>query len=114
MTLSEKQRLFCKLIGQLITWSFDNGYEFTFGEAQRSALQAAANAQTGAGIARSNHLVRLAVDLNLFVNGEYRSDSEAYRPVGDHWKSLNPLCRWGGDFSRPDGNHFSLEHEGVR
>ena len=114
MTLSEKQRLFTKLVGELITWSYANGYELTFGEAQRGKLQAEANAAQGIGIASSNHLRRLAVDLNLFINGEYRVDSEAYKPLGDYWKSLGPLCRWGGDFSRPDGNHFSFEHEGVR
>lgn len=114
MTLSEKQRLFVKLIGKLIDWSYDNDYELTFGEALRTQEQAASNAATGKGIANSNHLIRLALDLNLFVNGKYRTDTEAYRAVGEYWTSLDPLCCWGGVFSKPDGNHFSLEHEGVR
>ena len=114
MTLSEKQRLFTKLVGQLITWSYANGYELTFGEALRTPEQAAANAASGKGIARSNHLIRLAVDLNLFIAGVYRTDSGAYEGLGSYWKSLDPLCCWGGDFSKPDGNHFSLENEGVR
>ena len=115
MTLGEKQRLFTKLVGQLIQWSYEHGYELTFGEALRTQEQAAANAASGKGIARSNHLIRLAIDLNLFVNGEYRTSTEDYRPLGEYWKSLDPLCRWGGDFTtRPDGNHFSLEHEGVK
>lgn len=114
MTLGEKQRLFTKLVAKLILWSYENGYELTFGETLRTAQQAAENAQTGAGIKRSLHLVRLAVDLNLFRDGRYRTDSEDYKALGDYWKSLDPLCRWGGDFSKPDGNHFSLEHEGVR
>lgn len=114
MTLSQKQRLFTKLVGQLILWSYTNGYELTFGETVRTQAQADANASSGKGLARSNHLIRLAVDLNLFINGEYRTDSESYKGLGNYWKSLDPLCRWGGDFSKPDGNHFSLEHEGVR
>lgn len=114
MTLSEKQRLFVKLIGQLIDWSYSNGYELTFGEAVRTPLQAQANAAQGSGISNSNHLIRLAIDLNLFSNGEYRAGTEDYKPLGDYWRSLNPLCAWGGDFSKPDGNHFSLEHNGVR
>ncbi|HBJ0947911.1 TPA: M15 family metallopeptidase, partial [Escherichia coli] len=32
---------------------------------------------------------------------------------GEYWESLGGS--WGGRFkSRPDGNHFSLEHNGVR
>lgn len=119
MTLSQKQRLFCKFVGELITWGYEHGYEFTFGDAYRSPEAAAAMAAQGKGITRSLHTLRLAVDLNLFISGEYRSDTEAYRPLGDFWKSLSQpeldiRCTWGGDFSRPDGNHFSLEHEGVR
>lgn len=112
MTLGQKQRLFTKLVGQLITWSYTNGFELTFSETYRTPEQAAANAAAGKGISRSLHLVRLAVDLNLFVNGEYRTGSEDHRPLGEFWVSLHPLCRWGGNFSRPDGNHYSLEHEG--
>ena len=114
MTLGQKQRLFTKLVGQLISWSYEHGYELTLGDAYRTPEEAAANAASGKGIANSNHTRRLAIDLNLFLNGEYRSDSEAYKPLGEYWCSLDPLCRWGGDFTRPDGNHFSLEHEGVR
>lgn len=31
MTLGQKQRLFTELVGKLITWSYQNGYELTFG-----------------------------------------------------------------------------------
>ena len=114
MTLSQKQRLFTQLVGRLITWSYEHGYELTFGDAHRTPQAAAANAASGAGISNSNHTRRLAVDLNLFINGEYRTSSEDHRPLGEYWVSLHPLCRWGGHFTRPDGNHYSLEHEGVR
>lgn len=114
MTLSEKQRLFCRLTAQLITWSYANGYELTFGEAYRTQLQAEDNAKKGIGLAKSNHCIRLAIDLNLFLDGKYRTDSAAYKALGDYWRTLNPLCRWGGDFKKPDGCHFSLEHNGVR
>ena len=115
MTLGEKQRLFMRLLGQLLVWAYKQGYELTGGELERKAAQAAANAASGAGIANSLHLYRLAIDMNLFISGVYQTDSRAYKPLGDYWKSLHPLCRWGGDFvTRPDGNHFSIEHEGVR
>ncbi|MGP1206079.1 M15 family metallopeptidase [Serratia sp. CY47279] len=113
MTLSEKQQLFTKLIAQLILWADEKGYHLTFGEAYRTPEQAALNAKKGSGISNSLHTKRLAVDLNLFINGQYQTNSAAYLPLGEYWESIGGS--WGGRFrDRPDGNHFSLEHEGVR
>lgn len=115
MTLGEQQRLFVKLTGQLIAWTYANGLELTFGEAYRTPEQAALNAANGSGIANSLHTSRLAIDLQLFKNGAYIQKSELYEPLGTYWKKLHPLCRWGGDFaSLPDGNHFSMEWQGRR
>ena len=66
MTLSEKQRLFTRLVGKLIEFSYEAGYELTFSEAYRTPEQAALNAKKGSGIANSLHTQRLAVYLNLF------------------------------------------------
>jgi hypothetical protein len=114
MTLGDKQRRFTELIGRLIQWAYANGFELTFGEAYRTPEQAALNAQKGSGIANSLHTQRLAVDINLFLGGVYQTATDAYKPLGEHWESLHVLARWGGRFSKPDGNHFSLEHEGVK
>jgi len=109
MTLSEKQQLFT----QLIEWAGLRGYRLTFGETYRTPQQAALNAKSGAGISNSLHTLRLAVDLNLFINGEYKTKTEDYLPLGEYWESLGGT--WGGRFkTRPDGNHFSLEHNGVK
>lgn len=112
MSLSEKQQKFTLMIGKLIEWAEQNGYGLTFGEAYRTPEQAQLNAKSGKGIANSLHTQRLAVDFNLFVNGQYQTDSAAYKPLGEFWESLGGA--WGGRFSRPDGNHFSLEHNGVK
>lgn len=114
MTLGQKQRLFVQLIGQLILWCYSQGYELTFGESVRDPRIAKLNEELGKGISNSLHLKRLAVDFNLFIEGKYQTTTEAHQPLGTYWKSLHPLCRWGGDFSRPDGNHYSMEHEGVK
>ena len=114
MTLSEKQRLFSKLLGQFLVWIYDNGYEVVGGDWHRLPAQAAVYASTGAGILRTLHTICLAVDLSLFVAGVYQRETPPYTPLGEKWKSMHELCRWGGDFQRPDGGHFSLEHEGVR
>lgn len=113
MTLSEKQAVFTLMVARLVLWADERGYRLTFGEAWRSPEQAASNAKSGKGIANSLHTQRLAVDFNLFVNGQYQSKSEAYLPLGEFWESIGGA--WGGRFrSNPDGNHFSLEHNGVR
>ncbi|MEE7142864.1 M15 family metallopeptidase [Escherichia coli O156:H5] len=113
MKLSEKQQLFTVMISRLILFAEQQGYGLTFGEAWRTPEQAKLNASKGSGIINSLHCQRLAVDFNLFINGEYQSTTEAYRPLGEYWESLGGT--WGGRFrSRPDGNHFSLEHNGVR
>lgn len=113
MTLSEKQQLFVYMIAQLISYAQDKGLRLTFGEAYRTPEQAALNAKKGSGIANSLHTSRLAVDFNLFINGVYKTRTEDYRPLGEYWESIGGT--WGGRFkTNPDGNHFSLEHNGVR
>jgi hypothetical protein len=115
MTLGEQQRKFLPLVAKLIEWAYANGYELTAGEMYRTPQQAALNAQSGAGISNSLHTQRLAVDLQLFINGVYQTDTPAYKPLGDYWASLHPDCCWGGNFrTRADGNHFSLTWGGVQ
>lgn len=115
VTLGDKQRLFTRLVGLLIEYAYQQGYELTFGEAFRTPEQAKAHAKVGKGIANSLHSMRLAIDLNLFKDGAFLTRSEDHAPLGVFWKSLHPECCWGGDF-RPmqDGNHYSLSHGGVK
>lgn len=114
MTLGEKQRKFTALVGRLIAWAYANGFELTLGEAYRTPEQAALNAAKGSGISNSLHIKRLAIDLQLFINGVYQTASDPYKPLGAYWKSLDPEAAWGGDFKSQDANHFSLAHEGVK
>lgn len=116
MTLLEKQTLFAQDFSKLIQYAASIGYQVTYGETERSKTQAEANAKAGKGIANSLHIIRLAGDLNLYKNGKYLDKSEDHRSLGVFWESLSTpeaKHRWGGRFtSRPDGNHYSIEHEG--
>lgn len=91
------------------------GYEVTLGEATRSPATAKFYAEQGIGIESSLHRIRLALDINLFKNGEYLLRTEDYRPLGEWWESQaveDIKFVWGGRFE--DGDHFSFEHQGIR
>ena len=114
MTLGEKQEIFSYNLALLILFAYGHGFRIRTGEVERSKEQAAANAASGAGISNSLHKLRLAADLHLFRDGLYLTETEDHRVLGEFWESLHPLCRWGGRFSKPDGNHYSMEHGGVK
>lgn len=117
MKLIEKQFKFTNLLAQLIYYAYSQGYTITMGEVLRTPEQAHANALSGAGIEHSLHLLKIAADLNLFKNGVWLKNTEAYKPLGEYWEGLSGTdykCCWGGRFADPDGDHFSIEHEGVK
>lgn len=109
MLLNEAQRAFARDTVKLLSHIEDSGYSFTYGEAMRSAEQAAIYAKEGKGIIISLHCKRLAIDINLFKDDIYLDKSQDYKVLGDYWKSLHLNNRWGGDFHRVDGNHFERQ-----
>jgi hypothetical protein len=108
MTLSEKQRAFSKNLAKLVLWTYENGYEVSFGEVFRDPRMQKIYLREGKSkIKTSKHQLRLAADLNLFKDGVYLTKSEDYKLLGEYWKSLDPQNVWGGDWKVPvDGNHF--------
>lgn len=120
MSLGSNQRDFTKCIGKLITWAYEQGYALTFGDAYRDArVHGKHGEKQSYSAARSNHKVRLAVDLNLFIFDQntqrwvYCTATETYKPLGEYWKSLDSRAQWGGELDRNDGNHFSFLYEGA-
>lgn len=95
MKLSRKQRDFTEALTKLFVWILKQGYEFTLGDAM---------AKTGHS-KNSFHYKRLAIDLNLFINGVYQTKTEAHKPIGEKWEKLGGT--WGGRFGKKDGNHYS-------
>jgi hypothetical protein len=100
MTLRQKQSKFVLMVSELIQFAYEQGYELTFGDAY---------ATTG-HMANSLHYQRLAIDLNLFRDGKYLTNTEAHLPLGLFWESIGGA--WGGRFK--DGNHYSLAHAGRK
>jgi hypothetical protein len=140
-TLGQKQERFCLAVAKLIVATFETlGYKLRLGEGLRSDEQAEINAigaegraqlsqelmthwpvlaakianNTGSGIRNSLHEVKLAQDLNLFVDGKWISNGESphWLKVGELWESMGADHRWGGRFK--DANHVSIEHEGRK
>lgn len=110
-TLREKQSRFAVLVAQLIAQATILGYEVTLGDAYRDPrLHGKPGEKKGYGHPRSAHKLRLAIDLNLFRDGKFLSSSEDHRPLGEWWESIGGT--WGGRFN--DGNHYSLEHDGIK
>ena len=98
MTLLDKQQTFVLRVADLIVFATAQGYQMSFGEAYRSKEEAARLAGLGLGIKTSLHTQRLAIDFNLFRDGQYLITTEEYRPLGEYWKAQSQPphyeCTW--------------------
>jgi len=111
--LGDKQRKFARMAADLILHAYYLGYEVTLGDAYRDPrVFGMIGARKGYGSRNSNHKQRLAIDLNLFKDGEYLAGTEDHRELGEWWESQDSDAVWGGRFN--DGNHYSLQHNGYK
>ena len=111
MRLGRKQELFAELFADHVTWLFERGYKVRLGD-----VFASTGHREG-----SNHYLKLAGDINLFLDGNYLTTTEDHRASGERWEKRHDLCRWGGNWDKDeiagepgedDGNHYSLIHKG--
>lgn len=110
-SLRQKQSRFAAMIPRLIDKAIELGYEVTLGDAFRDhRLHGEPGVKMGYGHSKSCHKLRLAIDLNLFKDGKFLSGSEDHKPLGMWWESQGGT--WGGRFQ--DGNHYSIEHQGMK
>lgn len=105
MRLGEKQELFSRLLPKLLNRAHEMGFKVRMGHIERCK-------DCPVGRKTSLHKSRLAVDLHLFRDGKYLTETEDHLLLGEYWESLHQLCSWGGNFN--DGNHYSITHGGRR
>ena len=113
MTLRQHQVAFAKDTIKLYQFILEKGFEFTYGEVLRTPEQQAIYVKEGKSkTSLSNHLRKLAVDLAIFKDGAFITTKEILQEIGDYWESLNPLNRWGGNWtSILDTPHFERNAE---
>jgi hypothetical protein len=109
MSMVAKQQRFALAIADLIHYANDNGLPVTFGDAYRDPrLHGKIGEKLGYGNRHSCHKLRLAVDLNIIIDGEI-AGSNAYNFLHDYWDKLGGAQRIPEDL-----NHFSFLHQGYR
>jgi hypothetical protein len=105
--LVKQQWMFLRHVSMLIECAARQGFILTGGELYRPQEMQEIYVKQGKSKTRtSNHTRRLAIDFNVFVNDKLATLDEI-RPLGKFWEGLDPLNRWGGNFSTiKDGPHF--------
>jgi hypothetical protein len=109
LSLSDQQWLFLLDVAKLIEYARVNNYKLTGGELKRTVEQQKLYIKQGRSTTmNSYHLKALAIDFNIFPDGNYDPSVDAGRLLGDYWVSLNPeLNVWGGNWkSFKDAPHF--------
>jgi len=99
--LLEKQFEFGRLLPRLMVAILEKGYTYTPGCA-RCAL-------VGHHRPGSCHYSGLAIDINLFMKGEWLRDGKDHAQFHDLWEQWGGAKRIPGDF-----NHYSVEFKGMR
>lgn len=102
--LRQQQYRFSRMVAQLINHATLLGYEITLGDAYRDPrVHGEYGEKLSYSDAASDHKLRLAIDINLFFDGQYLNDTKDHIPLGKYWESLGG--QWGGH--RGDGNHYA-------
>lgn len=100
--LLHKQQEFTVAIAKLILYADSLGCQLTFGDCYAGGAFG--------HMENSNHYRRLAVDFNLFVEGEYINDGDNHM-----WAKLHEYFEelGGAPMIKKDANHFSFKHRGI-
>lgn len=98
LTLGQNQEVFAIQVAQLIVKAAEMGFGVRLGEALRTPEQQKLYVASGASkTMNSQHLKKLAIDLNLIKDGRMATAAEI-KPLGKWWESLDINNRWGGSW----------------
>lgn len=108
MSLRTEQELFLLDFIKLIPFARNKGFTVTSGELLRPIEMQEVYVKTGRSkTMNSNHIKKLAGDLNFFKDGIYVCSREELQEIGDYWEGLSPKNSWGGNWnSFKDCPHF--------
>ena len=113
MSLVREQSIFLLHVAELIKKASELGFLASGGELYRTTEQQALHVKNGRSTTmNSQHLKKLAVDINFFIpipDGDLKLtyDVEDLRPLGEFWEGLDEANRWGGNWSSfKDTPHF--------
>lgn len=119
MSLIREQSIFLMHVCELVKKASELGFAASGGELYRTPEQQALHVKNGRSQTMSSqHMKRLAIDLNFFResadgSAQLTYDVEELRPLGEYWESLDPANRWGGSWSSfKDTPHFE-RREGL-
>jgi len=128
ITLGELQELFVELEVKWVKYVLGQGWSLRHSEGRIFQLGADGKGRRayslrlgvpirvkdGGHMNNSAHYNGIGSDWVLLVGGIILKHGwePQWKQAGDFWKSLHPLCRWGGDFG--DANHISLEYGGFK
>ncbi|MCE4555399.1 glycoside hydrolase family 19 protein [Roseateles cellulosilyticus] len=111
--LVREQSVFLVHVCELVRKAGELGFSASAGELYRTPEQQALHVMNGRSTTMaSQHLKRLAIDINFFRDAPdgrplLVSDVETLRPLGQFWEGLDGANRWGGNWtSAKDLPHF--------
>lgn len=94
MSLRKQQSEFVCAVGKLICYAYSLGYELTFGDTYPGKFKHKKG---------SFHEKGLAIDINLFYDGVYMTETIDHESLGMYWEAIGGT--WGGHWG--DGGHYS-------
>lgn len=114
MSMVDEQNKFMLDIAKLILYAVEKGWNLTGGELFRTPEQQEIYFKAGKSkTMKSNHLVRCALDINFFWEGQLCEDVDKLADLGHYWESLAPgKNRWGGFWKFKDTPHFERNVQG--
>ena len=99
MSMVQEQATFLLDVCALVAYATEQGFVVTGGELTRPIEMQQLYVKTGRSKTMdSQHLKRLAIDLNFFKDGKLVQSREELKPLGDWWEARSAKNRWGGNW----------------